>query len=153
MSQVMRIYVADQGGSAMKPLKQAQLIAGQGIVGDRYFSQSGTFSKKSSIKPKQQVTLIEMEEIEHFNQSRYEPIDYGEFRRNLLTQGLRLNDLVGKEFRIGEVILKGIELCEPCAYLSKLLGPEIMSEMIHKCGLRAQIIQGGTIEIAEQIYL
>lgn len=149
----MRIYIADQGGDQMKPLKQAQLIAGQGIVGDRYANKKGTFSKKLSGLPDRELTLIEAEEIEEFNSRRYEPIDYAEFRRNIVTQGVRLNDLEGKEFRIGDVRLKGIRLCEPCAYLSKLLGPEIMAEMMHKCGLRVQILEGGTVDLGDQIQL
>jgi len=153
MTQVKRLYIADKGGAPLKPIQTAKLVANAGIEGDRYFNRLGTFTKKAGIKPEQQLTLIEMEEIDQFNQARYEPIDYGDFRRNVLTQGVRLNDLVGKEFSIGNVRLKGIELCEPCAYLSKLLGPEVMSEMLHKCGLRAQILNDGEVQADDIIQI
>jgi MOSC domain-containing protein YiiM len=98
-----------------------------------------------------EVTLIESEEIDRYNHENAETHDYGEFRRNIVTQGVRLNDLVGKEFHVGPTLLEGIRLCEPCTHLAKFISPNVVSGMAHKAGLRARVVHGGVVYVNDSI--
>lgn len=145
------IYIAKTGGGSMEYLQEAELIAGEGIVGDRYYSKAGTFSKKLKDLPDREVTLIEAEEIDRFNAREGLSLNYGDMRRNIITRGIRLNDLVGREFQVGEVTLKGIRLCEPCAHLAKVVTPKVLPAMVGRAGLRACIVSGGIIKEHDQV--
>lgn len=135
----------------MESIPLAELQAGAGLVGDRYHSAKGTFSAKLEGTPDAQLTLIEAEQIDRFNQAIDNNYAYGAFRRNIVTRGIRLNDLVGKEFLIGNIRLRGIRLCEPCAHLARLLHPEVVAQMTHRAGLRAQIIGEGDISVGDPV--
>lgn len=141
------ILIAEGAGFDLISVPSAELEVGKGIVGDRYHLSKGTFSQSPDVE----ITLIEREEIDAFNQITGLGYEASKFRRNLVTTGVRLNDLVGQEFSIGHVTLKGMRLCEPCGYLAKLIGREVMQHMIHKAGLRAQIVRGGSIAVADEI--
>lgn len=145
------ILVSEQPKQQLGSKPSAQLQAGKGIVGDRYFNDTGTFSEKLKGLPDREVTLIEQEEIDSFNKTTLFGYDNADFRRNLVTRGIRLNDLVGKTFKVGSVQLKGIRLAEPCSYLASLLGREVLDHMIHKAGLRAQILSDGIIQTGDTI--
>jgi MOSC domain-containing protein YiiM len=149
---VIDILNAGQAGDVLVSHESAQLEAGKGLVGDRYYLSKGTFSEKLDGTPEVEVTLIEQEEIDEFNNNAGHSYTGKDFRRNIVTEGIRLNDLVGKSFNVGAAQLKGIRLCEPCAHLSGILGPEIMQHMLHKAGLRAQVIVSGQIKIADEVY-
>ena len=124
----------------------------KGTFGDRYYNQEGTFSNKGEIKPDRDVTLIEIEKIDALNKEYNLDITAEDLRRNIVVSNCDLNSLVDKEFQIGEVVLKGLRLCEPCKYLSdKLNNEEVLSQMIHKAGLRAQIIKSGSIDLNSQV--
>ena len=151
MSNVLEIHIAKSGASTPQKMEVAELVAGKGIVGDRYYNETGTFSKKLAGLPDKELTLIESEEIDSFNKEFGFNFTYGDFRRNIVTQGIRLNHLAGKEFMLGDIRLKGIRLCEPCAHLANLLVSEIMPSLVHKTGLRAQIITSGSISVGECI--
>ena len=116
-----------------------------GIVGDRYHAGEGTFSEKLRGKPDFEVTLIEAEEIERFNTLQTLTLPFSALRRNIATRGIRLNDLVGRRFAIGDVVLEGVRLCEPCAYLSKIVTPAVLPGLVHRAGLRACIVSGGEV--------
>jgi MOSC domain-containing protein YiiM len=150
VSSIKNIFIAESNQSPMVSISSADLISGQGVVGDRYFKGTGTFSKQLAGLPDVELTLIESEEIDAFNNKLNYQFDYGEFRRNIVTTGVRLNDLVGKEFTIGNVRLKGIRLCEPCAHLASILTKDIMPELVHRTGLRVQILKDGTIKVGDQ---
>lgn len=149
MSNIKGIFIAESSQSPMVSVPSVELVAGKGVVGDRYFSGNGTFSKKLAGLPDVELTLIESEEIDSFNSKLNYQFGYGEFRRNIVTVGVRLNDLEGKEFTVGNVRLKGVRLCEPCAHLAGILTKDIMPELVHRTGLRAQIIKGGIIEVSD----
>ena len=142
---VFDIFIAESPENKMRSLAEATLVAGKGVEGDRYYNGVGTFSEKLKGNPAAELTLIEKEEMDNFNANQKQNHQYGDFRRNIVTEGFRLNDFVGKEFSIGEVKLKGIKLCEPCAYLAETVNPLVLPHMIGVAGLRAQIIIGGTI--------
>jgi len=144
------IFVADSAGTPMRSLDRAELVAGRGIAGDRYFTETGTFSPKAK-KPSQEVTLVEAEEIAAFNAVAGTQFRVEDLRRNLITRGIRLNDLLGVEFVVGTVVLKGIRLCEPCSYLAGLTSGAILPGLAHRAGIRAAIVSGGIASVGDAI--
>ncbi len=125
-------------------------IPGKGLVGDRYFDGVGTFSPHPQ-KPDFEITLIESEKINSFAAESSLPFSAFDARRNIVTEGIDLNALVGKEFLIGVVRLLGIRLCEPCNHLAKITRPETLRGLAHKGGLRAQIMSTGLIRCGDSI--
>ena len=149
---IVKLLISKDPKSTMLSLNQIVLEAGKGIFGDRYYNQEGTFSNKGEIEPDRDVTLIEIEKIDALNKEHNLDITAEDLRRNIVVSNCDLNSLVDKEFQIGEVVLKGLRLCEPCKYLSdKLNNEEVLSQMIHKAGLRAQIIKSGSIDLNSQV--
>ncbi len=125
-------------------------VSGRGLEGDRYFCGTGTFSPAPH-KPDFEVTLIEKEQIDSFAQNCGRTFTAKDARRNIVTEGVDLNALVGCEFSIGEVVLRGIRLCEPCNHLAKITFPEVLDGLAHKGGLRAQIVTGELIRVGDPI--
>jgi len=149
---IVNLLISKDIKSSMQKVNQIILEEGKGIYGDRYYNQEGTFSNKGKIEPDRDVTLVEIEKINEFNDKFNENITDEDLRRNIVVSNCDLNSLVDKEFQIGNVVLKGIRLCEPCKYLSeKLDNKKVLTEMIHKSGLRAQIIKGGSIDMTSQL--
>ena len=149
---IVKLLISKDPKSTMLNLNQIVLEAGKGIFGDRYYNQEGTFSNKGEIEPDRDVTLIEIEKIDALNKEYNLDITAEDLRRNIVVSNCDLNSLVDKEFQIGEVVLKGLRLCEPCKYLSdKLNEKKVLSEMVHKAGLRAQIIKSGSIDLNSQV--
>jgi len=134
----------------MTLLNEVRAVPGKGLEGDRYFSGSGTFSPKPQ-KPDFEITFVEGEKIAAFARESGLPFNSLLARRNIVTEGVPLNDLVGEEFRVGEVRMRGVRLCEPCNHLAKASFPEILKGLIHKAGLRAQIISEGMIHVGDLI--
>lgn len=134
---------------------EAQLKVGRGIVGDRYHAGAGQFSKKleKSGNGDWQLTLIEIEEIQNFTEAENLLLGPGEFRRNVITAGVRLNSLVGRPFLLDGVRVEGIRLCEPCSYLARLVTSKVLPGMVNRCGLRARILDSGTIRVGGKIEL
>ena len=112
-SKIYSIFISDKAGESMRSLKSASLIAGKGVEGDRYFNGCGTFSEQLKDNPAVELSLIEKEEIDAFNQDYKQMLNYADVRRNIVTEGVRLNELVGKTFSMGNVTRKGLRLCEP----------------------------------------
>ena len=127
----------------MQELAEARLIAGVGIEGDRYATGKGYYS--STPHADRQVTLIEIETLESLQRDHGLPLAPHESRRNLTTCGVPLNHLVGKYFRVGEVLLYGGRLNVPCEYLAKLLGKPVFKPLLNRSGLNCRIIEGGTL--------
>lgn len=119
-----------------------------GIEGDRYYQPNG--SQVADPKTGREITLIEMEAIEAMRQNGIQ-ISPDQTRRNIVTSSVSLNDLVGMEFTVGEIRLRGIRLCEPCDYLADRTDPRILYSMSHRGGLRADIITQGYIHINDLI--
>ena len=137
MSEVFGITVCSDFGKDMIQLDSVEAIAGKGIVEDRYFKKNENTSN---------ITLIEKENIDLFNKNSSCSIPYQKFRRNIITKGIRLNSLVGREIFIGSVKIKVHELCQPCLKLQKLLGQNnFVKDMTHKSGIRCEILIGGKI--------
>lgn len=143
------IYIAPASKVPMRQVSSVRAVLGKGLEGDRYSVAIGTFSDQPG--PSREVTLIEIEAIEAVNRDHQTALTPAESRRNILTRGIRLNDLVNREFRVGGAILKGIRLCEPCSHLESLTGKELLSPLVHRGGLRAQVIQEGFIQAGDMI--
>jgi MOSC domain-containing protein YiiM len=146
---VIAIHVAPAGAAPMRSVTNAQVVVGKGLEGDRYYSKLGTYSNQAGSG--RDVTLIEIEAIEGLKRDYEVQLDPGQSRRNIVTRGIALNHLVEQEFRVGEVVLRGTRLCEPCAHMEKLTVKGAMRGLIHRGGLRAEIIKGGTIRIGDRI--
>ena len=147
---VESIHIATTAEATMRGVAEIRAIAGVGLEGDRYATRTGSFSAKP--KPGRQITLVEAEAIEALERELGLQLASGETRRNLVTRGVALNHLVGREFRVGEVRLRGHELCEPCGDLARMTGkPQILPGLVHRGGLRAEIIEGGVISEGDLI--
>jgi MOSC domain-containing protein YiiM len=142
------IYIAPEAAASPLSVDEALAIPGVGLEGDRYALGLGTFSKPL---PDRELTLIEAEAIEALQHEYKFALAPGEARRNLVTRGVALNHLVGREFQIGEVKIRGIRLCEPCDHLQRLTGREVIKGLTHRGGLRAQILTQGTIHVGDQV--
>lgn len=132
----------------MQSCAHARAIPGRGLEGDRYFNGTGTFAKNPQ-QPDFEITLIESEAIEAFARESGLAFTSAHARRNLVTRGVSLNALVGVEFTVGLVRLKGLRLCEPCNYLAKITWPETLRGLVHRGGLRAQILSEGLLRAGD----
>lgn len=150
MGVVESIYIASTATGPTRALDAVLAIPGVGLEGDRYALKLGTFNKPG---PDRELTLIEAEAIEALSREDGIELAAGDARRNIVTRGVALNHLVGKEFTIGEVRIRGIRLCEPCGHLQTLAGKPIIKGLIHRGGLRAQILSEGTIHAGDEVIL
>lgn len=150
MPSVAQILIAESPTAPMSSRAEVRAVPGKGLEGDRYFTGTGTFSPHPH-KPDFEITLIEQEQIAAFARESGLPFMAAHARRNLVTEGVDLNALAGKEFLVGEVRLRGIRLCEPCSYLAKTTFPETLKGLVHKGGLRAQIMTEGCIRVGDEV--
>jgi len=147
MGNVVSIQIVPDGGASLVSAEQVKAVAGQGLEGDRYFHKTGTYSKKHD--PSREATFIEAEALEALGR------DYGlelsplESRRNMTTRGLALNHLVGRTFRVGGALFKGLRLCEPCGHLEQLTGRQVRAGLVHRGGLRTQILETGMVRVGD----
>jgi MOSC domain-containing protein YiiM len=146
---VVAIHIAPTGAAPMKSVSIAQAVPGKGLEGDRYYNKLGTYSNEAGSG--RDVTLIEVEAIVALKREYKVELEPGQSRRNIVTRGIALNHLVEQEFRIGDVVFRGTRLCEPCAHMEKLTVKGAMRGLIHRGGLRAEIIKGGTIRVGDVI--
>jgi MOSC domain-containing protein YiiM len=146
---VVSLHIASAAGAEMRAMTEVLAVAGRGIEGDRYFTQTGTYSNHPGSG--RAITLIEMEAIEALAREYDVHLAPGLARRNLVTRGVALNHLVGKTFAAGAVVLRGMRLCEPCLHLEKLTVKGAAPGLIHRGGLRAEIVDGGVIRVGDAI--
>ena len=146
---VAGIFIAPGEAEPVEPRDEVEAVGGRGLRGDRYFLRTGAWS--DGPKPGREVTLIESEAVAAARQEFGLDLKPEESRRNIVTEGVRLNDLVGREFMVGDVRLTGVGLCEPCEYLQGLTGQPVVKALIHRAGLRADIIDGGWIRVGDPI--
>jgi MOSC domain-containing protein YiiM len=145
---VEAIHIAPRAKAPMQTIGRATALPGAGLEGDRYALRQGTFFKPL---PDFELTLIESEALEALSRDYHIELSSAEARRNLVTRGVALNHLVGKEFRIGPVRIRGIRLCEPCAHLQSLTGRAVIKGLSHRGGLRAQILTEGPICVGDSV--
>ena len=147
---LIAICVAPAAGAPLERVESVELVEGKGLTGDRYANKAGAF-QKDKIEPSQEVTLIEQEALDAASRDYKLELTHAESRRNLLTAGVPLNHLVGRQFTVGDAVLEGLELCEPCKYLQRLIGKEVVRALQHRGGLRARIVRGGAIKTGDAI--
>lgn len=143
------IHITPVAEGRMDSVPEVRASAGRGLEGDRYFAAAGTYSRKPG--PDREVTLIEAEAIEALARDYLVDISPVESRRNLLTRGVALNHLVGREFLVGDVRMRGVRLCEPCGHLARLTGKDVVPGLVHRGGLRAQVLTDGTIRVGDPV--
>ncbi len=142
---LVRIFTAPEAGAPMEPRDVVRAVPGRGLAGDRYFTGAGSFSRWPG--PRREVSLIAEEALAEMEDATGVTLEPSESRRNLLTRGVPLNDLVRTEFTIGAVRLRGIRLCQPCKRLVRLTGhgDDLIPALVDRGGLRAQILTEGVI--------
>ncbi|MGB9112133.1 MAG: MOSC domain-containing protein [Acidimicrobiales bacterium] len=135
---VVAIHIGETAGGPLRAVTTVRALAGKGLVGDRHFHRDGA-------EEGQALTLVEEENVNGAHLSE------GSTRRQLTVRGVRLNDLIGKRFRVGDVECFGVELCEPCGHLQSLTRPGIVKELQHQAGINADILADGAISIGDAI--
>ena len=144
MAEVFKIGITQNNNKNIKEVNSVELIANKGIVGDRYF--------KDFSDPISQLTLIESENIDDYNKRYNLNIDYLDFRRNIVTKDIKLNDYIDKKILIGKVEVEVIDLCRPCRFLQEKLNKNnIIKEFLRKGGLRCRILSSGTVKVGDLI--
>ena len=144
MSKVFKIGITDKNNKKIDEVKSIEVLENKGVVGDRHFDEFND--------PYCQLSLIESENIDFYNSKYNLNIPYVDFRRNIITKGIRLNDLIGKKFLVGNVKVEGVDLCRPCRHLTEILSQEnILKEFLRKGGLRCQILSSSMINIGDNI--
>jgi len=144
---IVEINIAETEGGAMESHEGAELVAGKGIVGDRYFDDD----------PDAQITLIDADQLDRINQQTGWKLTPSETRRNVVTRGIDLNQWETSRFNLGDAVLEGVELCEPCASLGASLetsdrsAVDVVKELTHSGGIRARIVEGGNIKVGDPV--
>jgi MOSC domain-containing protein YiiM len=143
---VVSIHLAPAEGDPTFAVPEVKAVAGAGLEGDRYFAAPG------GAPPDREMTLIEQEAIDDAAARHGIALAAGEHRRNVVTTGIRLNDLVGEEFYVGPVLVRGVELAEPCTYLEGLTGkPGLIRALVHRGGLGVEILRDGVIRVGDPV--
>ena len=145
---VEALLTAPRAEDAVHAHDTVELHAGRGIVGDRYFNGTGTFS--ASEKHGQQLTLIQSEVVDALLDEGLQ-LTPADARRNIVTRGVDLNALVGQEFHVGTVRCVGRRLCEPCSHLQRLTGTALLRPLVHRGGLRADVLTSGTVHVGDTV--
>ena len=146
MSFVFEIGITEKNNKEIEKKETVEVIASKGIIGDRYFQDFNG--------DREQITLIESENIDYYNKTFNTNFNYLQFRRNIITKGIRLNDLIHKKIIIGNSEILGHQLCEPCLDLQKQLNQkDLVKNLLHKGGLRAEILKSGKISTNDEILI
>ena len=144
MGKVIKIGITDAKGREIYSVNKVKTLKGKGLINDRKLRDDN--------KKDKQITLIEIENINYFNKLSNALIPSASFRRNLVTEGIKLNNLVGKEFHVGNVKLKAHDLCRPCKFLQDHLAQKnLIKELLLKGGLRCEVLSNGYIYIGDLI--
>ena len=144
MSEVYKLGISTNYNQPIKEVNSINVLANQGVIGDRHFKEFND--------PYSQLSLIESENIDYYNIRFGLSIPYIDFRRNVVTKGIKLNELIGKKLLVGNVELEGIDLCRPCRHLTEVLGQDnILKEFLRRGGLRCQVLSSSSIKIGDKI--
>jgi MOSC domain-containing protein YiiM len=144
MSKVLKLGITKDNNKKIKEVNSIEVVANKGVINDRHFKEFND--------PFSQVSLIESENIDYYNLKYGLNIEYLDFRRNIVTKGIQLNDLIGKQFFVGDAKIEGVDLCRPCRHLSEILNQDnIIKEFLRRGGLRCQILSSSIINIGDKI--
>lgn len=137
------IYVTPEHGELPQPVESVRALAGRGLEGNRYFFDEAPAGRA--------LTLIAAEAVEAMEREHGISLEPRESRRNVVTRGIDVNELVGKRFRVGDVECEGVELCEPCADLQAMTKPGVIKGLAHRGGLNADILSDGEISVGDAV--
>ena len=149
VGRVVSIHTAPARGAPTTSIAEVRAVPGKGLLGDRHFGRAE--SDPDAPHPDREITLVEVETIEALARDYSVPLEPGDVRRNIVTRGVALNHLVERRFTVGEVALLGLRLCEPCAHLAELTHEDVLPGLVHRGGLRAQILTEGVIRVGDEI--
>jgi MOSC domain-containing protein YiiM len=149
--EIVAIHVASGAGAPMQGLAAAEAIAGEGLVGDRYREGTGFYSQTTIDPGARELTLIAEESLAAVRQDTGIVLGPEEHRRNLTTRAMALDSLLGRRFRIGEVVCEGVRPCPPCTHLEEITGKPVMKPLVNRGGIRARIVAGGWIRVGDSI--
>jgi MOSC domain-containing protein YiiM len=147
---VVGIYTAPEKGAPMESRDEVRADAGVGLDGDRYARGAGKYTRPTD-GGERAITLIEREAVEAARREYDLELEDHEARRNIVTEGVPLNHLVGRTFRVGDVLLRGYKLAEPCTYVEGLTRSGVRRALVHRAGLRAEILEGGVVHVGDPI--
>ena len=150
-AKVENIFVTKTRREQPQEIPIAQLEAGKGINGDRYHERALEFLAAGELAPSNHISLISKEELDGFLERNEAEIEYADFRRNVLTSGIDLYELIGKKFKLGGALCQGVEDCEPCVFLAATVHSAVLPELKKKAGLRAIILEDGDLKIGDTI--
>lgn len=148
---VFAIHVAPEASADVRARERVDAVAGRGLRGDRYFAGDGTYSA-SARDVSREITLIESETLAALEREAGIELPSGAHRRNVTTRGIALERLVGERFRVGGAVCEGVERCEPCSYLERLLGIDgLYDALVDRGGIRARIVESGSIAVGDEV--
>lgn len=150
---VIAIHIADAASEPMREVQRAMAVAGSGLDGDRYRNGVGFYSQVPTDPGARELTLIAEEALAEVTAETGIQIPLHEHRRNITTRGIDVDALLGRQFRIGDVICEGVRACPPCNHLDELTGKPLLKPLAHRGGLRARIVSGGELRVGAQITL
>ena len=146
ISKVFKIGICKKNSQKIDEISEIEVLSGKGILGDRHFHDYNNY--------KGQITLIEKENIDYYNNKYKSKIPYTDFRRNIVTEGIELNSLVKKEIEIGTIKILPYELCKPCLHLEQMVsGKDIIKEFLRRGGLRCEVLVSGKVKIGDKIII
>lgn len=149
--EVVAIHVTSSAGAPMRSLSHAEAVAGEGLRGDRYQTGAGFYSAVPTDPGARELTLIAAEALAAMRAETGIDLPLHEHRRNITTRGVDLPSLLGQQFCIGEVICEGVRDCPPCNHLEEITGKAVLPPLVHRGGLRARIVSGGTLRVGDPI--
>jgi MOSC domain-containing protein YiiM len=153
MAQVEAICISGAGSGPMRVMAEVEAIAGVGLQGDRYADGVGFYSPRPTDPGAREVTLFEAEVLDALAAEHGIALGASEHRRNLTVRGVKLSELLGQRFRIGDVELEGVKDCPPCEHLQGLVGKPVLQPLVERGGLRARILVGGTLRVGDAVTL
>jgi len=148
MGRVEHIHIAKTNAAPMESVDEIDVVKGIGVVGDRHSLAPGEWDE-SHIG--EELTLVEAEALENLARDHDIHLQPGETRRTVTTRGIALDALVGRRFRVGEVVVEGVDLCEPCTHLQGLLGKPVIRPLVHRAGIRVLLVEDGKIRIGDEV--
>jgi len=151
MAQVEAIHIARGASTPMQSLDEVEAVVGGGLAGDRYLEGIGFYSERPTDPGAREVTLFEAEVLDALAAEHRITLSAGEHRRNLTTRGVRLSDLLGRRFHVGDVLLEGVKDCPPCDHLQELVGKPVLQPLVNRGGLRARVVVGGVLKVGDRI--
>lgn len=150
---VVSIHISPNATERLTQVDEVRAVPGRGLEGDRYFEAEGSFADKKgdTHDPGREVTLIEAETLEAVERDYQLPVEPGQHRRNIVTRGVPLNHLIDREFTVGGVRMRGVRLNGPCKHLASLTSDKLRESLVHRGGLRAEVLNEGVIRPGDAV--